>query len=192
MAGTTIISHMRTFQVTRFTDLAEFAIEEQGRKLRKSISTSHIPQSVDETDGQASPANTSAQKALTSNGSPTGHSTTGRSISQSPSTPSLSPRKFTTALGQKGLMQRFLAARGKMGTLSSGFVTASPSPTTVPVPVPPVATNKLADMSLDEQQVSINELFKVPLSKHHGQVVSTPSSYPGGLRFKFWPRNHLS
>ncbi|KAJ9584844.1 hypothetical protein L9F63_020811, partial [Diploptera punctata] len=35
-------------KVTRFTDLAEFAIEEQDRKLHKSVSTSHIPQSVNE------------------------------------------------------------------------------------------------------------------------------------------------
>jgi hypothetical protein len=59
-------------------------------------------------------------------------------------------------------MQRFLATRGKMGTLSSGFVTASMSPAPVQVPVPPITTNKLADTSLDERQVSTDEQFEVP------------------------------
>lgn len=141
--------------------MAEFAIEEQDRKLLKSVSTSHIPQSVDEINGQASPSITSVQK-IQNNSPPGGHSTVGRTISQSPSTLTLSPRKFPASLGQKGLMQRFLATRGKMGTLSSGFVTASKSPTPVPLPVSPVTTNKLADTSLEEQQVSIDELFEVP------------------------------
>jgi hypothetical protein len=53
-------------------------------------------------------------------------------------------------------MQRFLANRGKMGTLSSGFVTASLSSTPMSLPVPPAITSKLADTSLDEQQVSVD------------------------------------
>jgi hypothetical protein len=147
---------MHTFQVTRFTDLAEFAIEEQDRKLKKSVSTSHIPQSVDETDAQASISPISVQKIQNGNGSTRAQRTFRRSISQSPSTPALSPRKFPTTVGQKGLMQRFLANRGKMGTLSSGIFTASTSPTQTPVPVPPVTANKLADAPVVERQVRIN------------------------------------
>jgi hypothetical protein len=59
-------------------------------------------------------------------------------------------------------MQRFLATRGKIGTLSSGFITVPVSPTPVPVPVSPVTTKKLADISLDEWQVSTGDLFEVP------------------------------
>lgn len=139
-------------KVTRFTDLAEFAIEEQDRKLKKSVSTSHIPQSVDETDAQASISPISVQKIQNGNGSTRAQRTFRRSISQSPSTPALSPRKFPTTVGQKGLMQRFLANRGKMGTLSSGIFTASTSPTQTPVPVPPVTANKLADAPVVERQ----------------------------------------
>jgi hypothetical protein len=58
-------------------------------------------------------------------------------------------------------MERFLANRGKMGTLSSGFVTGTTSPTPAPVPASPVTTNKLADTSLDEQQVSTDKQFEV-------------------------------
>lgn len=147
-----------TFQVTRFTDLAEFAIEEQDRKLQKSVSTSHVPQSVDEMDGQTSVSHNSVQKIQNNIGSARGHSTAGRTMSQSSSTPTLSPRKFPSSLGQKGLMERFLASRGKMGTLSSGFVTGT-SPTPGPLPAPPVTTNKLADMSLDERQVSTDTIL---------------------------------
>ncbi|PNF17158.1 hypothetical protein B7P43_G09085 [Cryptotermes secundus] len=143
-------------KVTRFTDLAEFAIEEQDRKLQKSISTSHVPQSVDEMDGQTSISHTFVQKIQNNIGSARGHRTAGRTMSQSPSTPTLSPRKFPSSLGQKGLMERFLATRGKIGTLSSGFVTGT-SPTPGPLPAPPVTTNKLADMSLDERQQNIQE-----------------------------------
>jgi hypothetical protein len=161
LAEAKIISHVHTFQVTRFTDLAEFAIEEQDRKLKKSVSTSHIPQSMDETDAQASMSPTSVQKIQKSNGSARAQGTFGRSISHSPSTPALSPRKFPPAPGQKGLMQRFLANRGKMGTLSSGFVTASTSPTQTPVVVAPVIANKLADVPNGERQVSINNPSEV-------------------------------
>lgn len=139
--------------------MAEFAIEEQVRKLQKSVSTSHVPQSVDETDGQTIVSHTSVQKIQNNIGSARGHSTVGRTMSQSPSTPTLSPRKFPSSLGQKGLMERFLATRGKMGTLSSGFVTGTTSPTPGPFPAPPVTTNKLADMSLDERQVSTDKQF---------------------------------
>ncbi|KDR20577.1 uncharacterized protein LOC110828904 [Zootermopsis nevadensis] len=66
-------------------------------------------------------------------------------------------------------MQRFLATRGKMGTLSSGFVTASNSPTPVPLPVSPVTTNKLADTSLEEQQNSQDN------EKENGDVQRTMS-----------------
>jgi hypothetical protein len=139
--------------------LAEFAIEEQDRKLQKSVSTSHVPQSVDEPDGQTNPSHTPVQKIQNNIGSARKHNTVGRTMSQSPSTPTLSqPRKFPSSLGQKGLMERFLATRGKMVTLGSGFVTGTTSPTASPLPAPPVITNKLIDMSLDERQVSTDNV----------------------------------
>jgi hypothetical protein len=135
--------------------LAEFAIEEQERKLQKSVPTSHFPQPVDEPDGQISPSHTPVQKIQNNIGSARKHNTVGRTMSQSPSTPTLSqPRKFPSTLGQKGLMERFLATRGKMGTLSSGLITGTTSPTQSPLPAPPVTTNKQTDMSLDDRQVS--------------------------------------
>jgi hypothetical protein len=156
LAETKIISWVHTLQVTRFTELAEFAIEKQDRKLKKSISVSHIPQSEDETNTQTSISPTSAEKIKKSKGSATTERTFGRSMSYSPSAPTLSPRKFPSAGGQKGLMQRFLANRGKIGTLSTGFVTVRTSPIQTSVPVPPVTDNKLADTPVAEQQVSIN------------------------------------
>ena len=57
-------------------------------------------------------------------------------------------------------MQRFLATRGKMGTLSTGFVTVKTSPIQTPVPVPPVTDNKLADTPVVERSVSINNAFE--------------------------------
>jgi hypothetical protein len=160
LAETKIISWVCTLQVTRFTDLAEFAIEKQDRKLKKSVSVSHIPQSGDETDIQDSISPTSVQKIQDSNGSATTERTFRRRMSESPSAPTLSPRKFPSAGGQKGLMQRFLATRGKMGTLSTGFVTVKTSPTQKPVPVPPVTDNKLADAPVVEGKVSINNPFE--------------------------------
>jgi hypothetical protein len=139
--------------------LAEFAIEEQDRKLQKSVSTTHVQQSVDEPDGQAIPSHTPVQKIQNNIGSARKHNTVGRTMSQSPSTPALSQlRKFPSSLGQKGLMERFLANRGKMGSLSSGFVTGTTSPATSPLPVSPAITNKVTDMSLDERQVSTDNL----------------------------------
>ncbi|XP_069693476.1 uncharacterized protein mdu isoform X3 [Periplaneta americana] len=133
-------------EVTRFTDLAEFAIEEQDRKLHKSVSTSHIPQSVAETEN-------AAQKATNNVVTPPARPTIARTLSQSPSIPVLSPRKFPNTMGQKGLMQRFLATRGKMGTLSSGFVTSPTSSSPAPIPAAPVAVNKVVDApSIDERQ----------------------------------------
>jgi hypothetical protein len=147
---------VHTLQVTRFTDLAEFAIEKQDRKLKRAVSVSHIPQSGDETNTQASISPTSVQKIQYNNCSARAEKTFGRRMSQSPSAPTLSPRKFQSSVGQKGLMQRFLATRGKMGTLSTGFVTVKTSPTQTPVPVPPVTDNKLADTPVFERHVSIN------------------------------------
>ena len=152
---------MHTLQVTRFTDLAEFAIEEQDRKLKKSVSASHIPQSVDETDTPANICPMSVQKIQSSNGSARAQKTFGRSMSLSPSAPTLSPQKFPSASGQKGLMQRFLATRGKMGTLCSGFVMVKTFPNQTPVPVPPFTANKLADTPVVERQVSINNQFEL-------------------------------
>lgn len=164
LAETKIISWVHILQVTRFTELAEFAIEKQDRKLKKSVSVSHIPQSRDEMDTEASISPISVQKIQNSNGSVRTEVTFGRSMSQSPSAPTLSPRKFPSGGGQKGLMQRFLATRGKMGTLSTGYVTekTSPSqtPVPVPVPVPPVTDNKLSDTPVVERKVSINNPFE--------------------------------
>jgi hypothetical protein len=160
LAETKIISWVHTLQVTRFTELAEFAIEKQDRKIKKAVSVSHIPQSGDETDTQASISPASVQKTEKSNGSARTERTFGRSISHSPSVPILCPRKFPAAGGQKGLMQRFLATRGKMGTLGTGFVTVKTSPTQTPVSVPPVTDNKLADTPVVERQVSINNPFE--------------------------------
>ena len=160
LAETKIISWVHTLQVTRFTELAEFAIEKQDRKLKKSVSASHIPQSGDETDIQASISPTSVQKIENSNGSARTERTFRRSMSQSPSAPTLSPRKFPSGGGQKGLMQRFLATRGKMGTLSSGYVTVKTSPSQTPVPVPPVTDNKLSDTPVVERKVGINNPFE--------------------------------
>jgi len=151
---------VHTLQVTRFTDLAEFAIEKQDRKLKRAVSASNIPQSGDETNTQDSISPTSVQKIQNSNYSARAERTFGRSMSQSPSAPTLSPRKFQPAGGQKGLMQRFLATRGKMGTLSTGFVTVKTSPIQTPVPVPPVTDNKLADTPVVERSVSINNAFE--------------------------------
>lgn len=116
-------------KVTRFTDMAEFSIEEQDRKLHKSVSTSHIPQSIND-DIPLCPSSTSTQKLENNT-----HHVLGRSLSQSPAISGHGIRKFPTGLGQKGLMQRFLATRGKMGTLSSGFVT-SPNSQQKPEEVP--------------------------------------------------------
>jgi hypothetical protein len=160
LAETKIISWVHTLQVTRFTELAEFAIEKQDRRLKKSVSVSHIPQSGDETDTQSSISPTAVQKIQKSDGSARAEITFGRSMHQSPSYPTLSPRKFPSAAGQKGLMQRFLATRGKMGTLGTGFVTVKTSPAQTPVPVPPVTDNKLADTPIVERQVSINNPFE--------------------------------
>jgi len=141
-------------KVTRFTELAEFAIEKQDRKIKKSISVSHIPQSGDETDTQASISPTPVQKIQNSNSSARTERTFAPSMSQIPSAPPLSPRKFSSGGGQKGLMQRFLATRGKMGTLSTAYVTVktSPSQTQTPVPVPPVTDNKLSDTPVVERK----------------------------------------
>lgn len=160
LAETKIISWVHILQVTRFTELAEFAIEKQDRKLKKSVSVSHIPQSEDETNTQASISPTSEQKIQNSIGSARTERIFRRSISQSPSAPTLSPRIFPSAGGQKGLMQRFLATRGKMGTFGTGFVTVKTSPNQTPVPVPPVTENKLADTPVVEPQVSINNPFE--------------------------------
>jgi hypothetical protein len=157
---TKIISWVHTLQVTRFTELAEFAIEKQDRKLKKAVSVSHIPQSEDETNTQASISPTSVQNIQNSNGSARAERTFRRTISQSPSTPTLSPRVFPSAGGQKGLMQRFLATRGKMGTFGTGFVTVKTTPTQTPVSVPPVTDNKLADAPVVERQVSIYNPFE--------------------------------
>jgi hypothetical protein len=166
LAETKTISCVHTLQVTRFTQLAEFAIEQEDRKLKKSVSASHIPQSVDETDTEASISPTSVQQIQSSNSSARTQRTFGRSMYQSPSTPTLSPRKFQGSGGQKGLMERFLATRGKMGTLSSGFVTVkasptktpAPSPTKTPAPVPPVTEKKVVETPVFERNVSINNL----------------------------------
>lgn len=162
LAETKIISWVRTLQVTRFTELAEFAIEKQDRKIKKSISVSHIPQSGDETDTQASISPTPVQKIQNSNSSARTERTFAPSMSQIPSAPPLSPRKFSSGGGQKGLMQRFLATRGKMGTLSTAYVTVktSPSQTQTPVPVPPVTDNKLSDTPVVERKVSSNNPFE--------------------------------
>jgi hypothetical protein len=155
-----IISWVHTLQVTRFTDLAEYAIEQQDRRLKKSVSVSHIPQSEDETNTDASISPTSIQKIQNSNGSARAKRTFERSMSQSPSAPTLSPMKYSPAVGQKGWMQRFLATRGKMGTFGTGFVTVKTFSAQTPVPVSPVTENKLADTPIVERQVSINNPFE--------------------------------
>jgi len=141
-------------KVTRFTELAEFAIEKQDRKLKKCVSASHIPQPGDETDTQASISPTSVQKIQNSNGSARTERPFRRSMSQIPSAPTLSPWKVPSGGGQKGLMQRFLANRGKMGTLGTGYVTVKTSPTQTPVPVPTPTDNKLSDTPVVEQKKS--------------------------------------
>jgi hypothetical protein len=143
-------------QVTRFTELTEYAIGKQDSRLKKSVSASHIPQSEDEANTQDSISPPSLQKIQNSNGSARAKRISGRSMSQSPSAPTLSPRKFPSATGQKGLMQRFLATRGKMGTFGTGFVTVKTSPTQAPVPVPIVTDSKLAHKPVFEQQVRNN------------------------------------
>jgi len=146
-------------KVTRFSELAEFSIEKQDRKLKKSVSASHIPQSGDETETQASISPTSVQKIQNSDDSARTERPFRRSMSQSPSAPTLSPRKFPTSGGQKGLMQRFLATRGKMGSLGSGYVTVKTSPSQtavpVPVPVPTVTDSKPSDKPVVERKKSL-------------------------------------
>jgi hypothetical protein len=162
LAENKFISWVHILQVTRFTELAEFAIEKQDRKLKKAVSVSHIPQSGDETNTQASISPTSVQKIEKSSGSAREERTFRRSMSHSPSVPTLSPWKSPSGLGQKGLMQRFLATRGKIGTLGTTFVAVKtpPTQTPVPVPVPPVTDNKLADTPVVEKHVSINNAFE--------------------------------
>jgi hypothetical protein len=138
-------------QVTRFTDLAEFAIEEQDRKLHKSVSTSVINNSPSPPPCASTPR----------------HAALGRSLSQNPANPGLSVRKFPSNLGQKGLMQRFLAARGKMGTLSSGFVSSSPNIQHKPVEVPEERT-VIRRHSLVQEATSLPDI-------ENGEVQRSPA-----------------
>nr|CAD7430958.1 unnamed protein product [Timema monikensis] len=113
-------------KVTRFTDLAEFAIVEQDRKMQKASSISNVLTTVtQETDIIETPELHQKKHTRSSLFSV-------NEYNHAQSQPSYSPtnsRTFSATFGpkgQKGLMERFLASHGKLPVANNSSLSISP------------------------------------------------------------------
>nr|CAD7403171.1 unnamed protein product [Timema poppensis] len=144
-------------KVTRFTDLAEFAIVEQDRKLQKAASMSNVLTTVaQETDIIETPELHQKKHTRSSLFSV-------NEYNHAPSQPSYSPtnsRTFSATFGpkgQKGLMERFLASHGKLPGANNSSLSISPISTSSQIAPslhsrPSLNSRTPSDFSYDDNQ----------------------------------------
>ncbi|XP_063220501.1 uncharacterized protein LOC134529878 [Bacillus rossius redtenbacheri] len=112
-------------KVTRFTDLIEYQIEEQERKMKNMLLNSDAGESPAVSDVSVNLALSSSTPEKVVSPATSVQISTKLSV-----TPQVTPKRLYVPLtpkGQRGLMERFLASRGKLGMNSSSRVALSNS-----------------------------------------------------------------
>ncbi|GLH12185.1 Uncharacterized protein GBIM_16920 [Gryllus bimaculatus] len=140
-------------KVTRFTDLAGYAIEETERKLRRAVSTSSVA-TEPENQPVVSITPQNGQKATTFR--PLFESTPNYTNSNTLT----SSKKLPPRVGHKGVMQRFLASRGKVSPVTTYSRPNLFSSVSYSAAVSPLITSKDMGQKIDaadEQEVRIIE-----------------------------------
>ncbi|XP_066995393.2 uncharacterized protein [Anabrus simplex] len=112
-------------KVTRYTDLAEYAIEEKDRKLRKSVSSSNLPRSVSLDNSR--PTASQCHSYNHNSSTPTNTYRTQMYIATVSPVISVDPKKPLPPMSKKGMMQKFLKSHGNVNGRSLAGRTDTPT-----------------------------------------------------------------